>query len=160
MLKDIALSKNPLMFDPWAKILLLLKQTRMLATANYWLSSFLLRSPGWNDPAQQRPLGKYTSAEVHSTGSGLPDSLYKDLHNQTNRQRWRNFALNESQIHMARQINQWISQSSGTGAGHTGRNDLTRVCTEPHMSFSPWRTIPSWNAFHKRSSMALRPVDV
>lgn len=106
MLKDVALCKNTLMFDPWAKILLSLKQTHMLATANYcqmWHSSFLLRSPGWNDPAQQRPFGKYIAAEVRSTRSGLPDGLYKDLHNHRNRLRWRNIVLNESQIHMARQ---------------------------------------------------------
>ena len=69
-----------------------------------WHSSFLLRSPGWSNPAQQRPFGKCTAAEVRSTRSGLSDSPYKDLHNHRNRQRWRNFVLNESQIHMERQM--------------------------------------------------------
>ena len=60
---------------------------------------------------------------------------------------------------MARQM-KLVSQSSRTGAGHIGENDLTKLCIEPHVSFSAWRTIPSWNPFHYSSSLTVRPVDV
>lgn len=164
MLKDAALCKNPLMFDPWAKILLSLKQTHMLATANYWPDEALLT------PLQESWMKQPSSTEVfwgvYCIWGTFPQdqgylTVFTKTYTTTETDRGeRTLSLMNLKFTWQGKCNRWISQNSGTSAGYTGKNDLTKICKESHVNFSPWRTIPSSNAYHKRSTLALGPVDV
>lgn len=129
---------------PWSKLTCWLQQI----ISQMWHSSFLLRSPR-NKPAQQRPFREYMATEVCPTKSG-----YLVVFTETNTTTEIDSTLMNPKFTWQIKWNWLISLSSRTGASNTRKTDHTKICREPNMSFSSWRTIPSWNAFCKRSSLA------
>lgn len=117
MLKDAALCKNPLMFDPWAKILLSLKQTHMLATANYWPDVALLT------PLQESWMKQPSSTEVfwgvYCIWGTFPQdqgylTVFTKTYTTTETDRGeRTLSLMNLKFTWQGKCNRWISQNSG-----------------------------------------------
>lgn len=145
MLKDVALWRTPLMFDPRAKILLSLKQTQAPATENYrpdvaHLGSLEESWLKWSNLT--RSFRKHVVPEVSPTRSGLSESLYRELHNH--RKRWGEGTLSLVNLRFIGQGKEswWISQSSGTAASNIGKKQphqaLHRTSSELSMEGNPF----------------------